>query len=236
MAVNEHSADTAHSEADLEQAINIRPSTKRTPMDIHARADVAVQQAYTGLDRLPIGGEWRSGKMHALKSYDPYTNEVILEIPQADRSDLDDAYAAAARAQDAWGSDLPSRRGEVLRRAADIMEMRRDEVVSWLICESGSTRLKVNPEWASSHAILLWAASAAQLVNGRRLPTDIRGEFGSSQASRCGGSYQSMELAPAPLDPRDQPLEAFTTDQWATVQQSPRRYPWTAHEVQRPWS
>jgi aldehyde dehydrogenase (NAD+) len=31
-------------------------------------------------------------------------------------------------------------------------------------------------------------------------------------------------------------IEAFTTDQWATVQHTPRRYPWTAHDVQGPWS
>jgi aldehyde dehydrogenase (NAD+) len=27
-------------------------------------------------------------------------------------------------------------------------------------------------------------------------------------------------------------FEAFTTDQWATVQHAPRRYPWTARDVQ----
>ena len=31
-------------------------------------------------------------------------------------------------------------------------------------------------------------------------------------------------------------VEAFTTDQWATVQRTPRHYPWTAPEVQGPWS
>jgi hypothetical protein len=31
-------------------------------------------------------------------------------------------------------------------------------------------------------------------------------------------------------------IEAFTTDQWATVQHTPRRYPWTARDVQGPWS
>src|SRR5215468_1172454 len=91
----------------------------------------------------------------------------ILEVPQADRTDLDDAYAAATRTQAAWACELPSMREEVLRGASDVLEARRDEVVSWLIRESGSTRLKANLEWASSRALLLWAASAAQLVNGQ---------------------------------------------------------------------
>jgi hypothetical protein len=62
-------------------------------MNIHARADVATRRSYTGFDRLPIGGEWRRGKTHLLQDHDPYTGEVILEIPQGDRNDLDDAYA-----------------------------------------------------------------------------------------------------------------------------------------------
>ena len=148
-------------------------------MNIHSQADVAKRQPYSGFDRLPIGGEWRQGKMHALKDIDPYTDEVLLEIPQADRSDLDDAYAAAARAQPAWAQEPAGTRGEVLHRAAHVMETRRDEIVSWIIRESGSTRLKANLEWASSHAIMVWAASAASQVNGRLLPTDIRGKASS---------------------------------------------------------
>jgi aldehyde dehydrogenase (NAD+) len=31
-------------------------------------------------------------------------------------------------------------------------------------------------------------------------------------------------------------IEAFTTDQWVTVQHTPRRYPWNARDVQGPWS
>jgi aldehyde dehydrogenase (NAD+) len=148
-------------------------------MNIHTRLSVADRQPYTGFDQLPIGGEWRRGKTRALKNLDPYTGEVILEIPQANRNDLDDAYAAATRAQENWAGELPSVREEVLRGAADILEARREEVVSWLTRESGSTRLKANLEWASSHAMLVWAASAAHLVTGRLLPTDIRGKASS---------------------------------------------------------
>jgi hypothetical protein len=31
-------------------------------------------------------------------------------------------------------------------------------------------------------------------------------------------------------------IEAFTTDQWVTVQHAARRYPWNANEVQGPWA
>jgi aldehyde dehydrogenase (NAD+) len=31
-------------------------------------------------------------------------------------------------------------------------------------------------------------------------------------------------------------IEAFTSDQWATMQHTPRHYPWTARDVHGPWS
>ena len=52
---------------------------------------VATPQPYSDFDRLPIGGGWRRAKTsHVLADRDPYTGQVILEIPQADRSDQGD--------------------------------------------------------------------------------------------------------------------------------------------------
>ncbi len=136
------------------------------------------QQAYTGFDRLFIGGQWRSGSGKVLQDRNPYTGDVIVEIPQGGSGDLDDAYASAARAQTDWAAALPISRANVMRRAAEVMQARRNEVISWLIRESGSTRLKATLEFESTHAIMLWAASAAYLAEGRELPTDVPSKEG----------------------------------------------------------
>lgn len=136
------------------------------------------QQFYTGFDRLPIGGQWRTGTAKHLKDHNPCTGEVILEIPQGSRSDLDDAFAAAARAATHWAAALPGTRAGIMRRAADVMQARRDELVSWLIRESGSTRLKATLEFESTHAIMVWAASAPYLTEGRELPPDVPAKEG----------------------------------------------------------
>ncbi|KQT54059.1 aldehyde dehydrogenase [Methylobacterium sp. Leaf456] len=140
---------------------------------------VAAPKPYTDFDRLPIGGTWRKGKTsRALADRDPYTGKVILEIPQADRSDLDEAYAKAATARAAWAAELPATRATVFRRATEILEARREEVISWLIHEPGSTRLKATLEWASTRAMMLWASSAPYLAERRVLPTDIPAKEG----------------------------------------------------------
>jgi aldehyde dehydrogenase (NAD+) len=147
----------------------------------------ATPQPYAGFDRMPVGGEWRQGKMNrVLQDFDPYTGQMIIEIPQCDRSDLDAAYAAAAEAQIAWAHALPTTRANVLRRASEVLEARRDEVISWLIRESGSTRLKATLEYESTHAVMVWAASAPYLVEGRELPTDIPAKEGYARRRPVG--------------------------------------------------
>jgi len=44
-------------------------------------------------------------------------------------------------------------------RSSRIMEQRRDEIVDWLIKESGSTRLKAELEWQWVYLITVQAAS-----------------------------------------------------------------------------
>jgi aldehyde dehydrogenase (NAD+) len=138
----------------------------------------ATQQPYTGFDRMPIGGEWRKGGNRVLQDHNPYTGDVILEIPQGNRGDLDDAFGAAAQAHTQWAAALPSTRAAVMRRAAEILESRRDEVISWLIREAGSTRLKATLEFESTRAVMNWAASAPYMAEGRELPTDIPAKEG----------------------------------------------------------
>jgi aldehyde dehydrogenase (NAD+) len=132
---------------------------------------------YDGFDTMPIAGEWRPGNAgRHLTDRNPYTGETLLEIPQASTDDLDAAYAAAAKAQPAWAALTPLQRGSVLMHAAEIMAARREEIIQWLIDESGSTRLKANLEWESTHAVMLWAAALPYSVESKIVPTDIRGK------------------------------------------------------------
>src|ERR1700730_5676833 len=126
--------------------------------------------SYAGLDQLFISGEWRTGRSNRkLKNRNPYSGKEIFEMPQADRNDLEDAYTAAAKSHPAWANAMPEQRSSIFRRVASIMEQRRDEIISWLIEESGSTRLKASLEYETTHAIMLWSAGSPYEVEGRIL-------------------------------------------------------------------
>jgi delta 1-pyrroline-5-carboxylate dehydrogenase len=164
----------------------------------------AAAKPYEDFDRLPIGGSWREGRSDkVLPDRNPYTGSVLVQIRQGNREDLDTAFETAAEAHKDWAARLPSPRAEAIRRAAAIFQARRGEVVSWLIREVGSIRLKANLEWASSHAIMAWSAGAPDLVEGKNLPTDIRGNEGQVHRKPVCvvGVISSWKLAVAPLQP-----------------------------------
>jgi acyl-CoA reductase-like NAD-dependent aldehyde dehydrogenase len=103
---------------------------------------------------------------------DPYTNDVLVRIALADEQDLEDTFGAAAAVQPQWCEMLPGQRGAIIRRAAEIIDQRREEIIDWLH-ESGSTRIKASVEWQYARAVTFEAASFPSRVEGPIVPTDI---------------------------------------------------------------
>ncbi|MCA0143426.1 aldehyde dehydrogenase family protein [Blastococcus sp. LR1] len=132
---------------------------------------------YDGFDRMPIAGSWRPGNSEKTATdTDPYTGETLTEIRLANADDLDQAYAKAEEAQRDWAARLPSERADVMRRAARIMEDRKDEVVDWHIKESGAAAPAAEFEYAITLRDFHEASSYPYRVEGRILPADIEGK------------------------------------------------------------
>jgi hypothetical protein len=71
---------------------------------------------YDSFDLILLNGRWTHGRSgQSMDDVDPYTNDVLLRIPLADQADLDDAFAAAAAAQQAWSRARPATRAAVLQ-------------------------------------------------------------------------------------------------------------------------
>ena len=120
------------------------------------------------VDQQFIAGQWRDGATGDRASdINPYTDDVVAEFNLATAEDLDEAYRAAAAAQEEWAATPPKDRAAVLRRAAEILEERRDEVIDWLVKEAGSTRIKADSEVSLAIAITQEAASFPTRVHGK---------------------------------------------------------------------
>jgi len=139
--------------------------------------DTSTPARYTGFSGQYIDGVWRAGNSRSsLIDSNPYTGSVIAELAGADRNDLDQAYQSAAKAQQDWAARPPLDRAAVLGRAVTVMDARHDEIVQWLIDESGSTRLKAEMEWSFTRAEMIEAATYSFHVQGRILPSAVPGK------------------------------------------------------------
>ncbi|WP_404290012.1 aldehyde dehydrogenase family protein [Glutamicibacter arilaitensis] len=125
------------------------------------------------VDQQFIAGQLREGSSQkTLTDTNPFDDSVVATIRQASPQDVDDAYRAAEVAQVAWSATAPAKRAAIIRRAAEILEERRDEIVQWLVAESGSTVLKANIEVSLAAGITQESASFPTRVHGTIHPSN----------------------------------------------------------------
>jgi acyl-CoA reductase-like NAD-dependent aldehyde dehydrogenase len=87
-----------------------------------------------------IGGEWTdAADGSTFEDKDPFSGETVALVPAGGADDATRAIEAAAAAFPAWSETPPAVRQAVFLKAADILERRRDEVVSLLARETGCT-------------------------------------------------------------------------------------------------
>lgn len=124
-----------------------------------------------------IAGEWTSGKDDSVNTNtNPYNGATLVEIKQANKDQLNEAFNAAKAAQVEWAQKTPADRAQVLYKVVNIFDQRKDEIIDWLVKESGSTRIKAMVEWGSARAITLEAASFPNRVHGEIRPSNIPGK------------------------------------------------------------
>jgi acyl-CoA reductase-like NAD-dependent aldehyde dehydrogenase len=90
--------------------------------------------------KLFIGNEWVDAKNgETFISYNPATGEPVAELAKGSKEDVDKAVTAAKCAFDSgvWSQMDPEERGEYLRKAADIMSLRAEELARYETMDTG---------------------------------------------------------------------------------------------------
>ncbi|SDG86753.1 NAD-dependent succinate-semialdehyde dehydrogenase [Microbacterium sp. 77mftsu3.1] len=124
------------------------------------------------LSRIPnqlfIGGEWvdaEGGK--TLDVVDPSTGEVIRSIADASPADGIRALDAAVAAQEAWAATAPRQRSEILRRAFDLVQERKEDLALLMTLEMGKPLAESRGEVAYGGEFLRWFSEEAVRISGR---------------------------------------------------------------------
>ena len=89
---------------------------------------------------LHIGGRWTPAEDgRTFEDADPFTGEVVANVPAGSREDARRAIEAAAAAFPGWSETPPAERQRIFLKAADLLEARQEDVATWLTRETGST-------------------------------------------------------------------------------------------------
>ena len=117
---------------------------------------------------LLINGEWRAaegGKTVAVN--DPATGEVIREIADASVDDGVAAMDAAAEAFPSWAATPARERAEILRRAFDLLQERKEDVALLMTLEMGKPLAEARGEVGYGGEFLRWFSEVAAHTQGR---------------------------------------------------------------------
>jgi aldehyde dehydrogenase (NAD+) len=118
-----------------------------------------------------VDGAWTAGTT-MLEDLNPARpSEVVARVRGADAQLATDALAAARSAFPAWRDTPAPARGEVLRRAADLLEHRSEEVARDLAREEGKTFPEALGETSRAVAILRYYAGQTLEPDGETYPS-----------------------------------------------------------------
>lgn len=114
---------------------------------------------------LLIGGQWITTATH-LDVVNPASLGVLSQIGDAGVSEGLDAVAAAADAFPAWAATSPRQRGEILRRAFEIMSAEVEDCARLIVLENGKAWTDALAEATYAAEFFRWFAGEADRVEG----------------------------------------------------------------------
>jgi succinate-semialdehyde dehydrogenase/glutarate-semialdehyde dehydrogenase len=125
-----------------------------------------------------IDGEWKpavSGK--TLPVLNPATEETIGTVAHAEQADLDLVLAAAQKGFETWRKVSAYDRYKLMRKAADILRSRVDEVATLMTMEQGKPLAEAKGETLVGVDVIDWFAEEGRRAYGRTIPARMPGVF-----------------------------------------------------------
>ena len=103
-----------------------------------------------------IGGEWRGARSgETYEKRNPMRpDEVVAEVPACDESDVDAAVAVAQEAAPSWAATPAPQRGNLLVKAAEVIDARVEQIATEMTREMGKPLREARMEVARAATIL----------------------------------------------------------------------------------
>lgn len=116
----------------------------------------------------------------ALDKFDPATGEPMARFPDSDATDIQDAVAAALRAQPAWAATPAVQRGRALREVAEAMRAERRRIAEMVHHETGKSLKDALGETDGACDLAHFYAGEGQRLFGRTMTSGSPGRYPST--------------------------------------------------------
>jgi succinate-semialdehyde dehydrogenase/glutarate-semialdehyde dehydrogenase len=127
---------------------------------------------------LHIDGAWckgAGGKSEPVLN--PATGDSIGDVPHAESADLDRALAAAEKGFKAWRKVSAYDRYKLMRKAADILRSRADDIAAVMTMEQGKPLVEAKGETLAGADVIDWFAEEGRRAYGRVIPARAEGVY-----------------------------------------------------------
>jgi acyl-CoA reductase-like NAD-dependent aldehyde dehydrogenase len=118
-----------------------------------------------------LAGNWVD-KPKKIEVKNPFDNSVIDTVPRADAADLEKALAFAERGAKVMAKLSSYERWKILRRAADFMAARNDELGQLISKEEGKIIAEGRGEASRAVETIMGSAEEAKRIHGETVPLD----------------------------------------------------------------
>ena len=128
--------------------------------------------------QLFIDGAWtkaRGGR--TIPVVNPATGETIGTVAHAERADLDRALEAAEKGFHTWRKVSAYDRSKLMRKAANILRERADEIARIMTLEQGKPLAESKLETLAGTDVIDWFAEEARRTYGRVVPARAEGVY-----------------------------------------------------------
>ena len=130
---------------------------------------------YENLD-LYIDGKFTKGSSGVTSDVlNPSKDAVLGKLPHAKKPELDAALAAADKGYKEWKRVSAFERSKILRKAADLLRARSDDIAKVLTLEQGKVLIEAKIEVQGAADIIDWFAEEGRRAYGRIIPARADG-------------------------------------------------------------
>ena len=145
--------------------------------------------------KMLINGKWveaASGKTFA--TYNPATGEVLAQVAEGDREDIDRAVKAARAAFDTgpWPKMTPSERGRLIWKLADLIEENLEELAELETLDNGKPlKIARAADVPLAADLFRYMAGWATKIEGNTIPISSYTPEPSTWRTRCASRWAS---------------------------------------------